>query len=427
MDRPRRTSRRVIPDVTHHPSPSPEPTAASIPQKRTRTISPSPAKSKRGRKVSRPKGKGKIKSIDADVDEDDNLVISDLIKVDDGFEATKKRRRGGGKQATAPEVEIPSEPARRSGRNRAPPRDPYIEGLAVEAKKPTRPRVAPKPRKKKMAAEELWAPENLVTKNSPYITADLSKILNAQVLSRANMSADDYNSLIALLPAEDILYPTNSDLSAADPAPIINPALFDSVFFKEGIRNYQFDLSCGKYEPEYIAKGEQARKRRMTGEFDAWKDAQFELHWGDKQKFYHDAVAGESSKVKLADLVKHHQFKVGDVFSMRRSFAGGLAVRKDAVLTSLCTTEGTLDFSYPPGTAEWTRAGVADKTTENVVSLTALEALLLKEDGRAPEKLPNGNAFKTIRVIRKGEDIGCVFDVRAKFWGQYLKGGEDEE
>lgn len=85
-----------------------------------------------------------------------------------------------------------------------------------------------------------------------------------------------------------------------------------------------------------------------------------------------------------------------------------------------------MDFSYPPGTAEWTRDGIADKTVENVASLTALEALLLKEDGRAPEKLPNGNAFKTIRVIRKGEDIGCMFDVRAKFWGQYLKDEEDE-
>jgi len=147
------------------------------------------------------------------------------------------------------------------------------------------------------------------------------------------MSAEDYDSLIALLPAEDILYRTNTDLSASDPAPTINSALFDSVFFKEGIRNYQFDLSCGKYEPEYIAKGKAARERRMTGEFDAWKDAQFELHWGDKQKFYHDAVAGESSKVKLPDLVKHHQFKVGDVFSMRRSFAGGLTVRKDAVVS----------------------------------------------------------------------------------------------
>lgn len=91
--------------------------------------------------------------------------------------------------------------------------------------------------------------------------------------------------------------------------------------------------------------------------------------------------------------------------------------------------DGSMDFTYPPGTAEWTRAGVPDKTVAGVVSLTALETLLLREDARAPEKLPNGNAFKTIRVIRRGEDIGCVFDVRAKFWAQYLKdrGGDEDE
>jgi hypothetical protein len=81
--------------------------------------------------------------------------------------------------------------------------------------------------------------------------------------------------------------------------------------------------------------------------------------------------------------------------------------------------KGTLDFRYPPGSAEWTRAGVADLTVEGVASLTALENLLLKEDGRAPIKIPNGNAWKTVRIIRKGEDLGCVFDLRVKYYHQH--------
>jgi hypothetical protein len=81
--------------------------------------------------------------------------------------------------------------------------------------------------------------------------------------------------------------------------------------------------------------------------------------------------------------------------------------------------KGTMDFRYPPGKAEWTRAGVEDKTVEGVASLTALENLMLKENGSAPGKIPNGNAFKSLRIIRKGEDIGCVFDVRTKYYHQH--------
>lgn len=161
--------------------------------------------------------------------------------------------------------------------------------------------------------------------------------MNAEVLTRESIGDAAYDSLIALLPAEDIIYPVPSPSSAdllttVDPQPLINPAVFDSVFFKQGVRNYQMDLSCGKYEADYVARGAAARKRRMAGHFDRWKDAQFELHWGDKQRVYHDALAGDSCKVRLAELIRHQQFRPGDVFSMRRSFARGLTVRKDAVV-----------------------------------------------------------------------------------------------
>lgn len=59
-------------------------------------------------------------------------------------------------------------------------------------------------------------------------------------------------------------------------------------------------------------------------------------------------------------------------------------------------------------------------TITGVCSLTALETALLRENDRTPRPLPNGNAFKTIRVIRNKEDIGCVFDVRVKFYEQYF-------
>ena len=149
------------------------------------------------------------------------------------------------------------------------------------------------------------------------------------------MPEADYDVLVALLPAEVLIYPASDDITTPDAKPSIHPDMFENVFFKEAIRNYQEDLAAGKYEPAYVAKGMEARRRRLAGEFDSWKDSQFEMHWGDKQRLYNDAIAGESSKVKLQDLAKHHQFRVGDIFSMRRGFAGGVSVRKDAVVSSL--------------------------------------------------------------------------------------------
>lgn len=84
--------------------------------------------------------------------------------------------------------------------------------------------------------------------------------------------------------------------------------------------------------------------------------------------------------------------------------------------------EGTLNFSYPPGTAEWHTDDVPDKIIKNVMSLQALETLLCKENGTGPERLPNGNAWKTIRIVRKGEDIGCIFDQRVKYYNDYYNG-----
>jgi hypothetical protein len=101
----------------------------------------------------------------------------------------------------------------------------------------------------------------------------------------------------------------------------------------EAIRNYQYDLENGRYEPEYLAKAEEARRRRIEGEFDSWKEAQFELQWGSKQKMYHGAVAAESAKIRLKEMITTNQFKIGDIFSVRRAFIGTDEIRKDAVVS----------------------------------------------------------------------------------------------
>jgi hypothetical protein len=73
----------------------------------------------------------------------------------------------------------------------------------------------------------------------------------------------------------------------------------------------------------------------------------------------------------------------------------------------------SLAFNCPSGTAEYLRSGFDPVVIDEVENPTALETRILDEDGRiAKSNRPNGNAFKSIRVVRRSEDIGSLFDVR---------------
>lgn len=89
-------------------------------------------------------------------------------------------------------------------------------------------------------------------------------------------------------------------------------------------------------------------------------------------------------------------------------------------MTAIDPADFSLTFSYPPGRLQVSSDQKPDKIISKVISITALESLLCKEDGRGPARLPNGNAFKTFRVKRNEQDIGSLFDVRMEFHAKYL-------
>jgi len=82
-----------------------------------------------------------------------------------------------------------------------------------------------------------------------------------------------------------------------------------------------------------------------------------------------------------------------------------------------------LTFACPPETAAYIRSGLQPIIIDQVENPSALESRLLDEDGRITRSnRPNGNAFKSIRVIRGSEDIGRLFDVRMSAFDK-LHGG----
>ena len=108
--------------------------------------------------------------------------------------------------------------------------------------------------------------------------------------------------------------------------------------FRRGIREFQEDLGSGRLDPKWQADAAQAMEERARGEFDAYKEDQFEAFWGQKQKLNHDALAGESTKIKLDLLIQNEIFKVGDYFSYSRVFGrgkSGVLIEKDCKVSQV--------------------------------------------------------------------------------------------
>ena len=93
--------------------------------------------------------------------------------------------------------------------------------------------------------------------------------------------------------------------------------------FRRGIREFQEDLGSGRLDPEWQADAALAMEERARGDFDSYKENEFEAFWGQKQKLRHDALAGESTKIKLELLIEKGLFKVGDSFNYSRMFGRG--------------------------------------------------------------------------------------------------------
>lgn len=136
--------------------------------------------------------------------------------------------------------------------------------------------------------------------------------------------------------------------------------------FRRGIREFQEDLASGRLDPKWQSDAAQAMEERARGEFDAYKETQFEAFWGQKQKLNHDALAGESTKIKLDLLIQNEIFKVGDYFSYSRVFGrgkGGILVEKDCKIVKL---DGkSLTFAIPPGRRKYSRHMFESKTSGN--------------------------------------------------------------
>ena len=109
--------------------------------------------------------------------------------------------------------------------------------------------------------------------------------------------------------------------------------------FRNGVREFQEDLGSGRLDPKWMAAAAEAMEERANGDYDAWKEKEYEEFWGQKQKLSYDALAGESTTLKLDFMIEHGVFRVGDELIYARAIGRG---KKRVLLEKECRVTGVM-------------------------------------------------------------------------------------
>ncbi|CAO0801050.1 unnamed protein product [Mucor circinelloides] len=163
--------------------------------------------------------------------------------------------------------------------------------------------------------------------------------------------------------------------------------------------------SSNKSTASYGSKSH--KSSRATCKKDRFKDEAFESYWGeliDKDKAHN--VAGDSKSITLKDMCRKGLIREQDVIVYKRNFSAcKVVVSKSMTVIKACGLSGI-------------SIKLDKEIFEDFETPTALETKILDHHGKVTkDKRPNGNAFKSIRLIRGGKDMGRLFDIRKDGFG----------
>ncbi|KAK8249328.1 Asx homology domain-containing protein [Phyllosticta capitalensis] len=175
-----------------------------------------------------------------------------------------------------------------------------------------------------------WAPDYLLQDPKSRLgKANLTAILK-DPRAWESLSKEQQIQLTQLLPNVPglDLDPANVDSDCL--YSIVHEFLNNSALLSD-IAMFGEDLREGRLDPDWQRDGQAAMEMRARGDFDDWKVQEMEAFWGQKQKLQYDVLAGESSKIKLEELVREGTVQVGDVWVYKRNFPkDGAVVEKEA-------------------------------------------------------------------------------------------------
>ncbi|GKZ30833.1 hypothetical protein AbraIFM66950_010423 [Aspergillus brasiliensis] len=250
-------------------------------------------------------------------------------------------------------------------------------------------------RNPRRAAKDRWEEHRLMTSTtSPLVDADLVGLLaNPQAWNCLEES--EKQEIISLLPdgVHPDPNPPSDDPNAKIP-PLPQSFLRYSNNWREGIRQFQAELQNGYHDPEWLRQANLAMEERAAGKFDRFKEEEFEEFWGQKQRMDKTLMAGQSSQVKLKNLIDHNVVREGDVWKYSRCFSKGadkVLVEKEARIVGI--NGARLNFVIPPGQRVFLPA-VSSGSKKNQSDADGLKADVVEagerqQDTNAAETDPN--------------------------------------
>ncbi|KAI9657965.1 MAG: hypothetical protein M1821_002622 [Bathelium mastoideum] len=147
----------------------------------------------------------------------------------------------------------------------------------------------PKAKEKKKKADK-WSAEHLLHHPASRL-ADLEASALKRVLLDERawrcLSADEKRELVELLP-EDSLPRLLEDNTEPD---MVHEYLRYNEVFADGLGRFLEQLAGGELDREWQAQAAEAMEMRVRGDFDEWKEREWEEYWGQKHTFVPATVA----------------------------------------------------------------------------------------------------------------------------------------
>ncbi|KAI9019585.1 hypothetical protein CLU79DRAFT_757989 [Phycomyces nitens] len=137
------------------------------------------------------------------------------------------------------------------------------------------------------------------------------------------------------------------------------------------------------------------------------KDDGLEQQSGDLQeKDKPMNLAGESKAITLKDMCRKGLIRKNDTLIYKRNFSACKVVVSKSIKVVDATGKSGISIELD------------GRRFKDFETPTALETKILDENGKvSKDKRPNGNAFKSIRLVRDGKDLGRLFDIRKDGFG----------
>ncbi|KAI9313292.1 hypothetical protein BX666DRAFT_2020762 [Dichotomocladium elegans] len=242
-----------------------------------------------------------------------------------------------------------------------------------------------------------------------------------------NYLCGESSSPLATLPLESVFqYETFRQLSPQDHAELakllpvpLDPSFFskeDNPIFWAALSDWQTMLAQGNLIDNPDNTFQVFRETSSTTATAAsnvnnpilqYKEEGFESYWGelnDRDKLHN--VAGDSKNITLKDMCRKGLIREQDVIVYKRNFSACKVVVSKSM--RVVKADGATGISIE----------LDKEIFEDFETPTALETKILDRHGKvSKDKRPNGNAFKSIRLIRDGKDLGRLFDIRKDGFG----------